>query len=74
MGPGANSSRVRGSGREHRVRAQAEGKSSAAITIETRVWTRTGATLSVGLNGRVLERGRVHAAAEGVHVATGVGI
>jgi hypothetical protein len=46
----------------------------------TLVWVQTGATLGAGPNGRVLQGGRVHAAAEGAHAAaegahtaTGVG-
>jgi hypothetical protein len=60
-------------GRKHSVLARTEGKLRAAIVMGTRVWTRTGATSGAGPNGRVLQRGRVHVAVEGAHVATGVG-
>jgi hypothetical protein len=60
-------------GREHSVLARTEGKSCTAIAMGTRVWARTGATLGAGSNGRVLQGGRAHAAAEGAHAATGVG-
>jgi hypothetical protein len=55
-------------------RARAEGELGTAIAIETRVSARTGATSSAGLNRRVLERGRAHAAAKGAHEATGAGV
>jgi hypothetical protein len=50
-----------------------EGDSRATIAMGTRVWARTGVTSGAGLNGRMLQGGRAHAAAEGAHVATRVG-
>jgi hypothetical protein len=58
--------RVGRTGHEHSVLVRAEGNPRAAIAMGTRVWARMGATSGAGLNGRVLQGGRAHA-------ATGVG-
>jgi hypothetical protein len=60
-------------GREHSVFARTEGNLRAAIAMGTRVWARTGPISGAGPNRRVLQGRRAHAAAEGAHMATGVG-
>jgi hypothetical protein len=62
VGPGANSSCAQGCGHEHSILMRTKGKLRAAIAVGTHVCAQTGATSGAGVNGRVLERGRAHAA------------